>query len=394
MYRNRSHSPRFSLFAISTLAMVLPLLIAACSSGELRKGKDGAEANADGHSEALIFGSDYAEVPPDYTVQLKFIKRIKTDAQPKQICIHPARNEFYVANLNNGGGANTKKLGPGTLQIFSLESFELLHEEPARTAVECLIVEKDRLLYSDMFRDEVVYFDLATRKVLSRSPVKPDTVRNFGGTEYRFMPKIIEPISGSEALVTLWLGGMAKIDFKQGKLVQHYNKFCALPRGILPVPGSSRVYIMCYGIPHGPGEIVEFDTATGKVLNRMGTGGSPRHVVPLKDGTALISNLNSGQIYHFDPSTGKIMRKLYLGGGINTIDVDPANRFLYISQRELDLVSVLDLHTWKVVLKQKVGDYPTGLDVSYDGRYLGVTNFHESSLDLFEIQYVPAASED
>lgn len=328
-------------------------------------------------------------LPANYTVHLKFIKRIKTDAQPKQVCLHPERNEFYVVNLNNGGGAITKKLGPGTLQIFSLDTFELLHVEPARTAVECFIVQKDRLLYSDMFRDEVVYFDLAQRKVLSRSPIKPDSIRNFGGTEYRFMPKIIEPISDSQALVTLWLGGMARIDFQQGKLIKHFEKFCALPRGILPIPNSTDVYIMCYGIPHGPGEIVRLNIETGKVTSRIPTGGSPRHVVALKDGTALISNLNSGQIYHFDPATGKFLHRMYLGGGINTIDVDPSGRFLFISQRELDLVSVVDTRTWKVVLEQKVGDYPTGLDVSYDGRYLAVTNFHEASMDLFEIEYAP-----
>tara|TARA_B100000965_G_C19485074_1_gene710405 strand:- start:728 stop:1087 length:360 start_codon:yes stop_codon:yes gene_type:complete len=113
-------------------------------------------------------------------------------------------------------------------------------------------------------------------------------------------------------------------------------------------------------------------------------------VVALKDGTAYISNLNSGEIYHFDPAKGSFIHKMYMGGGINTIDVDPSGRFLFISQRELDLVSVIDASTWTVVLKQKVGDYPTGLDVSYDGKYMAVTNFHEASMDLFEIQYVPA----
>lgn len=332
------------------------------------------------------------EIPAGYTVKLEFIKRIKTDAQPKQVCLHPERNEFYVANLNNGGGANTKKLGPGTLQIFSLDTFELLHEEPARTAVECLILDRDHLLYSDMFRDEVVYFDLATRKVLARSPIKPEKVKNFSGTEYRYMPKIIEPLSDSEALVTLWLGGMSRIDFKQGTLVKHFEKFCALPRGILRVPGKEEVYIMCYGIPQGPGEIVHLDLKTGKVLNRLRTGGSPRHVITRPDGKALISNLNSGEIYLFDPSTGSILHRMYMGGGINTIDSDPSGRFLFISQRELDLVAVIDTSNWKVVLKQKVGDYPTGLDVSYDGKYMAVTNFHESDLDLYRIHYVPSES--
>ncbi|MBU43685.1 MAG: hypothetical protein CMN76_10725 [Spirochaetaceae bacterium] len=362
------------LVARPLLLIMMLVFAASCSTSATRD--SGAEESK--------------SIPGNYTVKLKFIKRIKTDAQPKQVCLHPERNEFYVVNLNNGGGAVTKELGPGTLQIFSLDTFELLHEEPARTAVECMIVDRDRLLYSDMFRDEVVYFDLATRKVLTRSPIKPDTIRNFGGTEYRFMPKIIEPVSDSQALVTLWLGGMARIDFKKGELVKHFDKFCALPRGILPVPGSSDVYIMCYGIPHGPGEIVRLNPDTGKVTSRIRTGGSPRHVVALKDGTAYISNLNSGEIYHFDPAKGSFIHKMYMGGGINTIDVDPSGRFLFISQRELDLVSVIDASTWTVVLKQKVGDYPTGLDVSYDGKYMAVTNFHEASMDLFEIQYVPA----
>ncbi|MCB1166527.1 MAG: hypothetical protein KDK33_10255 [Leptospiraceae bacterium] len=231
--------------------------------------------------------------------------------------------------------------------------------------------------------------------MLSRTPIKPDTIKNFSGTEYRYMPKIIEPTSDSTAVVTLWLGGMSQINFKEGKLIKNYERFCALPRGILPIPGQNAFYIMCYGIPQGPGEIVKFDMDQGKVTSRIRTGGSPRHVVLLPDGKALISNLNSGEIYLFDPATGKILHKTYAGGGINTIDTDPSGRFVFISQRELDLVSVIDTKTWETVLKQHVGDYPTGLDVSYDGKLMAVTNFHEASLDLYSIEYIqPAANKE
>lgn len=319
--------------------------------------------------------------------KLTFLKRVKTDEQPKQICFHPARDEIYVTNL---GGNGPKSEGPGSLQIFSLKEGKILHREKATAAVECLVSEEDSniLYYSDMFRDEVVKFDLANRQVIWRGKVKEDKIRNFHGAAYRYMPKIVHPDYDSGILyVSMWLNGVSLLDEKTGALQKRIDRFCSLPRGLLYRDGI--LHVMCYGIgiKGGVGEIVRINPKTEEIISRQKTGGSPRHIVPYGKDKALISNLNTGQMYLYDVKSGSIERKLQIGAS-NTIVLDPGNEYVYANDRQRDRILLISLKEWKIAGIIKTGKYPTGLAVSPDGKYLAVTNFHEASYDLFRIDRV------
>ncbi|MCB1315884.1 MAG: beta-propeller fold lactonase family protein [Leptospiraceae bacterium] len=327
--------------------------------------------------------------------QLRLVKRIQTEEQPKQVCFHPDRPEMYVTNLGGSKSVGMDALEPGSLQIFSLTDFQLLHREPARTGVECLLTAPDTLLYSDMFRDEIVYFKLSTRQVTQRVPVKEETFQNYPGTRYRFMPKIMI-LSPDEKLliVSHWLWGLSIIDYPSARLIRSVPKFCEHPRGML-FSDNNTLHVMCYGVPDGEGQMVRLrvnaDGST-EVISRNVTGGSPRHIVASdQPGIAYVSNLNSDRIYEYRLSDGGIQRELITGGQPNTIVLDRGGRYLYASLRGRDELAVIDTREWKVTERIHTGKYPTGLDVSPDGRWLAITNFNEASMDLYEIIRGPSS---
>lgn len=315
---------------------------------------------------------------------LEKILEVETDYYPKQICFHPTRKEVYVTNLGNHEKA---PFSNGSLQIFSLEEGKLLHREPAKAAVECLIDEKNtnHIYYTDMFRDEVVKYNIGSRSVIWRVGIKPAEIKNFAGYEYRYMPKIVHKDYESERLfISLWLNGASVIDDKKGELITQIPKFCSLPRGLLY--RDNILHVMCYGVGgSGVGEIVWLDPKKETVLKRIRTGGSPRHIIPYGEDKALISNLNSAQVYLYDIKTGNIEKKIHAGSA-NTIVLDAGGRYLYVSDRTRNRLLVIDVEKWKQVDSIDVGKFPTGLAVSPDGKYLAISNFHDMTYSLYKIK--------
>jgi YVTN family beta-propeller protein len=315
---------------------------------------------------------------------LEKIQEVETEYYPKQICFHPTRPEVYVTNLGNHEKAPFSK---GSLQIFSLNEGKLLHREAVTAAVECLVDEKNPnlLYYTDMFRDEVVKFNISSRSVIWRTKIKPSNIKDFAGHEYRYMPKIVHKDYDSERLyISLWLNGASVIDDKKGELITQIPKFCSLPRGLLFRDGI--LHVMCYGIGgSGIGEIVWLDPEKEKVVKRIQTGGSPRHIIPYGKDKALISNLNSAQIYLYDIKTGTIEKKIHAGSA-NTIVLDPGGRYLYVSDRTRNKLIIIDVELWKTVDSIDVGKFPTGLAVSPDGKYIAISNFHDMTYSLYRIK--------
>ena len=346
-------------------AVTLGLLVIQCSSA--------AKKDAPIISQKIIPGIPGAV----------FIQRIQTDQQPKQVCFHPSRDEIYVTNL---GGTAAKSTGPGSLQIFKKSTGELLFRQPAIAAVECLLDLSDEnvLYYSDMFSDEIVKFDLLNRKVLYRASIKESNISNFRGTNYRYMPKIIEPDTINKRLyVSMWLDGVSVINSETGEFIRRFPRFCSHPRGLMVEKNT--LFVMCYGVPDGPGEIVQLDTVTGQVISRLNTGGSPRHIVRISKEKALISNLNAGLIYLYDFTKGTIDKSLKTGAA-NTIVLDPGKEFVYVNDRSHNKIYIVSIQEWKILTTISTGPFPTGLDVSRDGRFLAVTNFDDASFDLFELK--------
>jgi len=317
--------------------------------------------------------------------ELELIKTVPTDSQPKQICFHASKKEFYVAAMNDAVDRGKNGLSPGSLQIFSLPKGKLLHREPSHTSVECL-VWKDTIFYSDMFRDEIVFFDLKKRQVIRRARIKEPELYEEGRGHFHFMPKFIALTPNNKQLaVSHWLGGISILEIETGKLQMRVPKFCEHPRG-LHYNSSGKLIVLCYGVPDGPGKILLLDPEKNySMIHQILAGGSPRHIVPTGPDRALISNLNSGQIYEFDTLNFKILRQIRVSGQPNTIVLDSDGSHLYISLRGIDQLAVLSLDQWKIVQRYNTGDYPTGMAASPDGKFLIISNFHDASVNLYKI---------
>lgn len=340
---------------------------------------------------SLIFISGYSNVSLASPVaikkfsSLKLIQVKKTDKQPKQVCFHQNRKEIYVASMNDASGRGGPILSPGSLEIFSIPELKSIHKQRARTAVECL-VEFDTLYYSDMFRDEIVAFDLEKRKITFRIPIKSKKEKNYRNARFRYMPKMIVRGPGkNELTISTWLAGLSVIDSRQGKWIKTIPEFCKHPRGLL-YNKNGKLIVMCYGVPHGPGQMVMLDPQKNfKIIQRKITGGSPRHIVHVDSNRALVSNLGKGRIVEIDTNNLNVLRSLNIGGQPNTIALDRDRKHLYVSQRGKNRLSVISLDTWKVVKKYNTGSYPTGLGVSPNGKYVVITNFHEASMHFFQV---------
>lgn len=313
--------------------------------------------------------------------KLKYIRTVKTGPEPKQICFHPQRDEVYITNL---GGPQSAKKQLASLQIINSKTWGTAFKEKARAAVECLIDKESPryIYYTDMFSDELIKFDVTTRKIVFKVNIKEDSIKNIRGYHYRFMPKMIL-LDGKQVFVSMWLNGVSVLDSQTGKLLDRFSGFCSHPRGMLM--HNRELHIMCYGVPDGPGQIIVLDPKTGNVKNRLITGGSPRHIIPYKNERALISNLNSGNISVYNMNTKKIEKSLRVGA-VNTIVLDKSKKYLYANDRTRNVLRIVSLDEWKVIENVKTGKYPTGLDVSYDGNFLAVTNFHENNFYLYKIK--------
>lgn len=314
--------------------------------------------------------------------QLKKILQIPTDHYPKQVCFHPTRFEIYITNLGNH---ETQPYSNGSLQIFHSKTGELLHKEEAKAAVECLVDPNNPnyLYYTDMFRDELVKFDVTKRKIHWRAKIKESSIKNFNNSEYRFMPKIVYKDKELNLLfVSLWLDGVSILD-DNGNLIKRIPKFCSLPRGLLV--HENILYVMCYGLGGGGvGEIVQISLPDGEVIDRLETGGSPRHIVPYKVDFALISNLNSKEIYYYSLKEKKILRKIKVGTA-NTIALDSEEKNLYISDRSGNALVILNVDSWEILGRVPVGKFPTGLAIHPNGKFIAITNFHDNNVDIFTI---------
>jgi DNA-binding beta-propeller fold protein YncE len=92
------------------------------------------------------------------------------------------------------------------------------------------------------------------------------------------------------------------------------------------------------------------------------------------------------------------IRSPRLGSNINTIAIDPAERYLYVSERgrnnresyllrgpHFGRILVLDPLTLETVQELYGRNQPTGLAVSPDGRFVVATDFLDDNITLYEV---------
>lgn len=129
------------------------------------------------------------------------------------------------------------------------------------------------------------------------------------------------------------------------------------------------------------GALAIIDTASGKVLNHVSTGGQqPTGVAVSPDGKlALVTNSFSGSLAFVDLTALK-STTLPLPGMPYDVLFSPDGSTAYVSISQLDQVAVVDVPTRKVVARIPTGRRPRALSMTPDGRVLVSANMTQGSV--------------
>lgn len=118
---------------------------------------------------------------------------------------------------------------------------------------------------------------------------------------------------------------------------------------------------------------------------------TPRHLIISKDNQLLLSTCFSGEIAKISLTTlyqsfqalekkqKPVLQKndwttLKVGSSVRTIALSKDNKYVYAALNDSSQLSVIDYATFKVIEKYNIAQYPVGLSVSSDDKYVAVTS--------------------
>ncbi len=148
------------------------------------------------------------------------------------------------------------------------------------------------------------------------------------------------------------------------------------------------------------GDLTVLDAATGREIAHLDLGpGAARHIVAAPDGGVVYySDMYHGTVSVVDTARREVLRRRRIGINLNTIVLDPAGRYLFVSERgrnnpesylipgpEFGRLHVLEAGTLAPVQTIRGRNQPTGLAVSPDGTLLAATDFLDDNLAVYRI---------
>jgi DNA-binding beta-propeller fold protein YncE len=153
------------------------------------------------------------------------------------------------------------------------------------------------------------------------------------------------------------------------------------PHGLAWIPGTSRVLVTC----EANQVVLEVDAAAGTIAERHVTGAAGTHmVVASRDGgTAFTSNIGGGSVSRIDRTAGTV-RTARVGRGPEAIDLSPDGRELWVGDRGLNYVTILDAATLDSLAALPTGEFPNRAKFTPDGRRVLVSNARSGSISVYD----------
>lgn len=336
------------------------------------------------------------------TGPLKLLAELPTGASPKSVVFLP--DNRIVVPLLRGPGADVFRLAVDRWGQPQVEPDGRIAPPSVSASeggfVEPLVVPaRGELWISQMNTNEIHRFDLTT--------LAHEETRDSGGT----WPKVMT-VSGEYLVVANWYS--ETVDFLPLSPPASRSFRSRLPVG--PAAGDGRRSVSLIGEPRGmvvagsppelwicefsTGDITILDFASGEEIDRLSLGpGAARHIVAGDGGRRLYySDMYHGTVSVIDRVSRRVVRRRRLGINLNTIALDPAGRYLYVSERgrnnsesfllpgpEFGRIFVLDPESLDVIQTIWGRHQPTGLAVSPDGRYLATTDFLDDNLAVYRV---------
>jgi DNA-binding beta-propeller fold protein YncE len=131
-----------------------------------------------------------------------------------------------------------------------------------------------------------------------------------------------------------------------------------VPAGLVMLPDNKRLLVALTG----EDAVLTLDPANGGTIGRLQTGRGAHNFWPRGDGRHwFLSNRVEGTISLIDTQQMNVVASVRVPGGPDCMDITADGKELWVTQRFLRRVAVVDLATMKLVGSIPVGKSPHGV---------------------------------
>lgn len=135
----------------------------------------------------------------------------------------------------------------------------------------------------------------------------------------------------------------------------------------------------------GTNSLISIDLASGKVNWTAPVGPTPAGIIARPDGTLLIGIMGANYIVEVDPTNGNIIGKVTTGNGAHNFLYSQDGKTLYVTNRIVGTISVLDADTLEVKNTLQAPGGPDDMAMSPDGQQLWATGRWHAWVDVIDL---------
>jgi len=158
--------------------------------------------------------------------------------------------------------------------------------------------------------------------------------------------------------VTLQQSGRVVALDLQTQMIKWNVEVGKAPAGVVVLPDNKRLLVALTG----EDGLVVMNPADGVVTGRLPTGKGAHNFSPKGDGRHwFLSNRIEGTVSLIDTQDMSVTNTIRVPGGPDCMDITPEGNELWVTQRFLRRIAVVDMATLKVVASVSVGKSPHGV---------------------------------
>jgi DNA-binding beta-propeller fold protein YncE len=322
---------------------------------------------------------------------LRLVAELPSGPQPKSLIFSPDGQLAFAAQLD-GPGLDVYTVQPwahrGTIDFPKAYAAK-------KGFVEFAVLPWQNELWVSQMTTNMVH-------IITLSTLKYQRSLATGGS----WPKVItvHPYRNL-AFVSNWIGEtVAVFDTISKKRIALW-KTTGTPRGMVCSPDGLFLYVASFGTGH----LDKFRISTGQKVKTINMGrGAKRHLVihPTKP-ILYATDMELGEVWVFALDSDTLIKRCKVGPKLNSCDISPDGRFLFISSRgnngpdyllpgpDFGTISVMDTQTLKIVDWCWGRNQPTGLAVHPTLPHIIFSDFLDHRIEVYDFSalYAPESTE-